>query len=165
MTWCVVYTQAQGEFKAASNLLQQGFTVYLPKILKMRRHARRVDFRPVPLFPRYLFVHLDTERSLWRAINSTIGVVNLITHGVNPISIPADIIDEIMEREDDQGNVQIHKLSILKKGDPIRICLGTNAIVQGLFDGEDGTRVNVLLSLLGREVKTSVPAHAVSALS
>ena len=34
-------------------------TTYLPRYLKRRRHARRVDIVAAPLFPRYLFVAID----------------------------------------------------------------------------------------------------------
>ena len=57
--WYVVQTQVNGEVKAAQNLLRQGFEIYLPRYLKRRRHARKVDFAAKPLFPRYLFVAID----------------------------------------------------------------------------------------------------------
>ena len=52
--WFVVQTQVNGEAKAAQNLKQQGYDVYLPCYLKRRRHARKVDFTAKPLFPRYM---------------------------------------------------------------------------------------------------------------
>ena len=57
--WYVVQTQANAEHKAVAHLGRQGFTTYLPRYLKRRRHARRVDIVPRPLFPRYLFVSID----------------------------------------------------------------------------------------------------------
>ena len=42
--WYVVQTQVNGELKAAQNLVRQGFEVYLPRYLKRRRHARKIDF-------------------------------------------------------------------------------------------------------------------------
>ena len=42
--WYVVQTQVNGEAKAAENLRRQGYETYLPRYLKRRRHARKVDF-------------------------------------------------------------------------------------------------------------------------
>ena len=72
--WYVVQTQVNSENKAAANLLRQGYEVYLPRYWKRRRHARRVETVPVPLFPRYLFVGFDPMTARWRSIQSTFGV-------------------------------------------------------------------------------------------
>ena len=41
--WYVVQTQVNGEARAAQNLMRQGFEIYLPRYLKRRRHARKID--------------------------------------------------------------------------------------------------------------------------
>ena len=64
--WHVVNTRARREQDALINLCRQGFEVYLPKYRKRRSHARRVEWVPSPLFPRYLFVCLDLEIDQWR---------------------------------------------------------------------------------------------------
>ena len=66
--WYVVQTQVHAENRAAANLLRQGYEVYLPRYLKRRRHARRVETVPMPLFPRYLFVAFDVMTARWRSI-------------------------------------------------------------------------------------------------
>ncbi len=73
--WYVVQTQVNGEAKAAQNLLRQGYEIYLPRYLKRRRHARKVDFVAKPLFPRYMFVTIDMATQRWRSIQSTFGRV------------------------------------------------------------------------------------------
>ena len=49
--WCAVQTHVRSEDKAAFHLRRQGYDVFLPKHLKRRKHARRVDWVPAPLFP------------------------------------------------------------------------------------------------------------------
>ena len=80
--WFVVQTQVNAEAKAARNLLQQGFEIYLPRYLKRRSHARKVDKVAAPLFPRYLFVQVDMATQRWRSIQSTFGVASLVFNGV-----------------------------------------------------------------------------------
>ena len=90
--WYVVQTQVNGEAKAEQNLLRQGFEVYLPRYLKRRRHARKVDFTVKPLFPRYLFVAIDTATQRWRSIQSTFGVAHLVTNGSDPATVPDGVV-------------------------------------------------------------------------
>ena len=49
--WYVVRTQPHAESKASAHLGRQGFETYLPRYLKKRRHARRVETVQAPLFP------------------------------------------------------------------------------------------------------------------
>ena len=66
--WYVAHTHVHAETKAALNLARQGYPVFLPRYRKRRRHARRVEIVPAPLFPRYLFVLIHLASQRWRAI-------------------------------------------------------------------------------------------------
>ena len=162
--WCAVQTHARSEDKAAFNLRQQGYTVFLPKHLKRRKHARRVDWVPAPMFPRYLFVALNSKAGQWWSIRSTIGVSNMISFDGRPALVPSEIIDEIMARQDEKGMVKTHAGCGFKKGDPVWIIDGPLNDLEGLFDGSaDEERVTILLNFLGREVKVRVPLETVCA--
>ncbi len=87
--WYVVHTHPRGERLAMVNLQRQGMDAYLPQYLKRRRHARRTQWIPAPLFPGYLFVAMDVETVRWRAIHSTVGVRYLVCHGDWPARVPA----------------------------------------------------------------------------
>src|ERR1700752_4987648 len=105
--WFVVQTQVNGEAKAAQNLKQQGYDVYLPRYLKRRRHARKVDFTAKPLFPRYVFVAIDMATQRWRSVQSTYGVSRLVTNGDEPAMVPEGVISTLKAREDAKGFVKI----------------------------------------------------------
>src|SRR5579863_6791061 len=105
--WYVVQTQINGETKAARNLLRQGYEIYLPRYLKRRRHARKVDFVAKPLFPRYLFVAVDMVTQRWRPIQSTLGVSHLVTIGNDPAAVPGSIVLALKAREDASGFVKM----------------------------------------------------------
>src|ERR1700755_204170 len=93
--WYVVQTQANGEFRAAENLRRQGFEVYLPRYLKRRRHARRVETVAAPLFPSYLFVAIDMATQRWLSIQSTVGVARLVCDGDRPAAVPPHVIETL----------------------------------------------------------------------
>ena len=162
--WCAVQTHVRSEDKAAFHLHRQGYDVFLPKHLKRRKHARRIEWVSAPLFPRYLFVSIDPQSTQWSSIRSTIGVSNLISFDGRPASVPFEIIDEIMARQDEKGLVKTHAGSALKPGDRVKIVDGPLMDLEGLLDClTDEDRVTVLLDLMGREVKVHVPLETVYA--
>lgn len=164
--WFVVRTRTNGEFKALTHIMRQGFDGYLPRYLKRRRHARRTDTVQSPLFPGYLFVGMDPERARWRALNSTIGVSELICHSGLPAPIPDDVIEDIKRHEDESGYVILGEHAALKKGDKVRITDGAMTDHVGIFDApSDQHRVFLLLELLGRQVRVKMPLNALAPAS
>lgn len=162
--WYVVQTQPHAEHKAAANLVRQGFQVYLPRYLKRRRHARKVDMVAAPLFPRYLFVAIDVLSQRWRSVRSTFGVTELICRGDEPASVAASVIDSLRGRENDKGFVTLDIAPGFNAGDKIRVIGGAFSDCLGLFEGmTDGARIAVLLDLLGRKVRVVMNLNAVEA--
>lgn len=162
--WCAVSTQVNAEDKAVFHLMRQGFKVLLPKHLKRRAHARKVEWVPRPLFPGYLFVEIDPDISPWRAIRSTIGIFDVIRFGEKPAPVPCQVIDEIKARQDENGLVKTMQGETFRPGDPVRVMQGALGEFEALFEStDDRNRVTVLLSLLGRQVRTRVSKNAVFA--
>jgi transcriptional antiterminator RfaH len=162
--WYIVHTQPNGEERARHNLERQGFGVYLPKYLKHRRHARRIEHVRRPLFPRYLFVRFDPETAQWRSINGTFGVAHLVSNGNEPVPVPDKIVEAIQARHDDDELVVLHAPDTFEPGQKLEIVEGPFAWHTGLFQRlSDNERVVLLLDLLGRKVTVTVPPEAVEA--
>jgi transcriptional antiterminator RfaH len=162
--WYVVQTQPNSEMKAAHHLMRQGFTAYLPRYLKRRRHARKVETVPAPLFPRYLFVAIDVTTQRWRSIQSTIGVSRLVCNGEEPAAVPPGIVEGIQTSEGDNGYVALDTRPKFAVGEKVRILDGAFAACLGLFERmSDGDRVAVLLELLGRKVRVVLDIDCVAA--
>lgn len=160
--WYVVYTQPARETVAAGHLRNQGFDVYLPQYQKLRRHAGRSDIVAAPLFPRYLFAGIDTQQR-WRSVNGTVGVIGLVMTGDKPIPVPDPVMAEIRSREDETGYIRLNG-PIYHHGQALRIVDGPMADTQALFEeATDGNRAILLISLLGRMVRTRMPLHQIEA--
>jgi transcriptional antiterminator RfaH len=163
-SWYVVQTQPNAENKACAHLARQGFATYLPRYLKRRRHARRVETVAAPLFPRYLFVLIDMTKQRWRSIYSTIGVSRLICAGDTPTPVADEVVAMLKQREDAAGFVKLERPPPFHVGEKIRIVYGAFTDCLGLYDSmSDRDRVAVLLDLLGRKVRVLVDAEAVTA--
>jgi transcriptional antiterminator RfaH len=162
--WYVVQTQVNGEARAAENLRRQGFEVYVPRYLKRRRHARKIDFTAKPLFPRYMFVAIDMATQRWRSVQSTFGVSRLVTNGDEPAVVPEAVIPALKAREDAKGFVMMDARPAFAPGDKVRVLAGVFMDNAGLFSGmADHDRVAILLELLGRQVRVVLDADLVSA--
>ena len=161
--WFVVQTQVNAEAKAARNLLQQGFEIYLPRYLKRRSHARRTDKVAVPLFPRYMFVRIDMATQRWRSVQSTFGVASLVFNGSEPVPVPTQVLRTLRASEDESGYVRLDKRPKFARGDEVRVIAGAFADSLALFDGlADRDRIVILLDMLGRKVCVSIEADMVA---
>lgn len=162
--WFVVRTHPNAEIRAREHLERQGFITYLPRYLKLRRHARRVERVSAPLFPRYLFVAFDPLTTRWRAICSTVGVCQLISYGDVPASVPDRVIVELQAQEDELGFSPIGKKARFALGGKVRVVAGAFTDMIGhIYELGDHERVVVLLDLLGRRVRARFAMDAISA--
>ena len=153
-TWHVVQVHPHAESKAQMHLVRQGFATYLPRYLKRRRHARRTEIVPAPLYPSYLFVTFNPSIHRWRSIHSTVGVARLVCNGEVPAAIDSAIIDGLKSRENEQGFIQLERRPQFAAGDKVRVREGVFCDCLGLFESMgDRERVAILLELLGRKVR------------
>lgn len=163
-SWFAVQTQPHAEMKALAHLERQGFETYLPRFLKRRRHAGRVDIVPRPLFPSYLFVAIDTAAQRWRCVNSTVGVRKLVCRGETPAALDAKIIDHLKSQHDETGYIKLDTRPRFAVGDVVRVLDGAFSSVLGIYEGmTDRQRVAILLDLLGRKVRVQIDIDSVDA--
>lgn len=162
--WFVAQTQVCKELFAQNNLKDQGFNVYLPRYKTTRRHARKTETILSPLFPRYLFVQLDLEVDRWRTVNGTRGIAYLLMSNELPAVVPESIVDSLKAQEED-GVIAASIHTAFSKGENVRIAEGTFKGCMALFEKVDAKqRVQLLLDFLGREMKISLPMHAIEAI-
>ncbi len=162
--WYVVRTKPRAEETVLVHLRRQNFEAFLPRFLKTRRHARRVDRVASPLFPGYMFVFFDLEQARWRSIFGTVGSQGLVCNGERPAPVPEGVVEEIIARQDEFGFVRLDTARGMTRGQKIEILDGPLAEARGIFECMDSKeRVIVLLNLLGRQVRTRVPTGWIQA--
>lgn len=154
--WYLVYSKPRQEELARTNLERQGYQTYLPMIRNPRRRLGRRVVRIEPMFPRYLFIRLDTVTDNWAPIRSTFGVNKLVRFGVEPIPVPDDLVEAIRCRDGKDG-VQDRPLHEFKKGQPVRIEEGPFMGYEGIFLAKTSQeRVIVLLDIVGKAARATV---------
>jgi transcription elongation factor/antiterminator RfaH len=153
--WYVAQTLPFREAKAQVQLKRQGFTAFLPRYIKMIRHARRRTAVSAPLFPNYLFVALDLRHDRWRSINGTLGVAHLLTASDRPTPVLAGVVEALVAATRQDGNLSLCDSVAL--GDRVQIIEGPFADLIGqLVRIDGGGRVQVLLRLLGGSTPVSI---------
>ena len=162
--WFVAHTQPLKETMAEHHLQEQGFQVYCPRYRKIRRHARKTTEVISPLFPRYLFVELNLELDRWRSVNGTRGISYLLMNDEKPLLVPEYVVQGLKEQETGDGIVPVASLIVFTKGDKVRVKEGAFEGHTAVFDKlDDKQRVQLLLTVLGRETKLVLPIYAVEA--
>tara|TARA_B110000238_G_scaffold90718_2_gene99411 strand:+ start:184 stop:684 length:501 start_codon:yes stop_codon:yes gene_type:complete len=162
--WYVIHALSNQEFRAKQNLQRQNYFVYLPQYIGTRKHARKVEKILKPLFPRYLFIHLDLLHENISSIKSTYGVNKIVALGSEPSIIPNEVIKNLMEQEDNKGNLDCIVNFSFKIGENVKIedgvLKGNNAIFMGVNENQ---RVSVLLNMMGRKLNISMPPLSLQA--
>lgn len=159
--WFVAATRPHQEAKAAEHLERQSFEVWVPRMWRTRRHARRFDTVLSPLFPGYVFVKFDPKVEPWRCINGTFGVRYLISGDRGPSALPDTFVDQLKSRSEDGGLVE--PKTELQPGAQTRIVSGPFVDCIGTIVGYDSAaRVRLLLSVLGGAKEAVLPSAAIA---
>jgi len=153
--WYLIHTKIRQERVALENLERQGFECFLPQINaeKLRRGALQVVQEA--LFPRYLFIRLDTglESQSWSPIRSTVGVSRLVTFGQIPAKINDELVADIRIKTD-SSEVQLRHFA---HGEQVVVTDGPFVGVEAIYQMADGeSRVMVLLNIMSKQVKMTV---------
>ena len=158
--WAVAHTHTHREAVALRNLARQDFDAYCPMFARRIRHARKGRDVRRPLFPGYLFIALDPDHQQWRSIRSTIGIHSLIGHGDRPSLLANGFVESLKAREND--GVVTGAAFDLRKGQSVRLLGGPfDGLAATITDYDQNDRVTLLLNMLNRKVRATVPLDSV----
>jgi transcriptional antiterminator RfaH len=149
--WYLVQSKPRNEMRALENLVRQGYETYLPLMEVERLQRGKLLKKMEPLFPRYLFLHLEEGNDNWGPIRSTMGVAGLVRFGQAYAVVSDDVLEAVRVRTQDV------KKALFTPGDSIRVVSGPLLGLEGVFDITDGEqRSFVLLELMQKQQRVSV---------
>ena len=163
--WYVAQMRPHGLKRAVDHLFRQGFPTFCPKQRVSYVNAGKQIEALRPLFPGYLFVSFDQSDLRWTAINSTRGVARLILNDPRrPAPLPCPLMAGLMARCDGSG--VLLPPDDLAVGDRVRILSGPFAeTVTTIEDLPEPARIGVLIELMGRRVRTTLPHDQIEKLA
>ena len=151
--WYLLQCKPRQEARAKLNLEQQGgFCLYLHRSVEkiVSGSCRRIQEE---LFPGYLFLQLSLDDSLWSTVQSTYGVLRVVSFGGRPLPV-ADSIIQNLQRLTEQMPVEAQ----FKKGQQVTITRGAFSGLQALFEEYDGeVRAFLLIQFLQQRHTVKVP--------
>jgi transcriptional antiterminator RfaH len=150
LAWYLIHTKPRQEALALTNLSRQGFECYMPMLRLQKIRQRKTAMVAEPMFPRYLFIRLDTSGSgqSWSPIRSTLGVNQLVRFGGQPAKVDGLLIDLIRSRE--QGT---HAQPLFLAGENVTVADGPFAGLEAIYQNTDAeSRSMILLNILSKPV-------------
>jgi transcriptional antiterminator RfaH len=153
VNWYVLATNRNKERLAQLALRQRGVDSYLPLILQWPRP--QIGSAIAPMFPGYLFVHLDPERCT--AVAWTPGVRSFVSFGGTPAPIDGGVIAVLRGREGPDGLIRCGqpvpgKSEVRIVNGPFR---GLIAVLEQHLPSRE--RVRVLMDILQRQTSVELP--------
>lgn len=151
MSWYLLASKPRQEERAYTNLLKQGYKCFLPKILVQKVKKGSLVQIEEPLFPRYLFINLNSFDDNWSPIRSTLGVSGMVKFGSQCPVIPDEIVAEVMNYS------QKSFTSYFTKGEEIVVRSGPFKGQSVSFDSMDGEqRVMVFMEMCHKIHRISI---------
>lgn len=150
LSWYLIHTKPRQEALALTNLSRQGFECYLPMLKLEKIRQRKTALVAEPMFPRYLFIRLDTSDSgqSWSPIRSTLGVNQLVRFGGQPAKVDGQLIDLIRSRA--QGT---QAQPLFATGENVTVADGPFAGLEAVYQTTDAeSRSMILLNILSKPV-------------
>jgi transcriptional antiterminator RfaH len=157
LPWYVCFSKPRQEQYAASNLLEQGYEVYLPMLESWARQAGNWRKKQTVMFPRYGFVRPGRASQAVGPIASTPGVSGLVRFG----TVPATLADERLQALRDLTLARANAIpqQPIDIGQQVLFCNGPLKGAGGLVSSVSAERVTVLMSLLGQSHSVSTPVR------
>jgi transcription antitermination factor NusG len=145
--WAVIQSQPLSERRVILHLDRQGFAHYAPreKIVRVKRGRKTVASRY--LFPRYLFVWIESQ---WQRLFNTFGVSRVLMSGDKPSKLPDGWVDRLKASEQNGLIVLPKRSSDFIPGQQVQVVGGLFVGAKGLYQGMTSRqREVVLLDRLG----------------
>jgi transcriptional antiterminator RfaH len=154
--WYLVHTKPRQEDVALANLQRQGYECYLPQMRIERIRRRKAEIATEPMFPRYLFIRLDSsdQGKSWSPIRSTLGVSQLVHFGARAAKVDDALVELLRQRE------QAMPLdAMFHSGDSVVVTDGPFAGIEALYQTADADRrAFILLEILSKPVSMQIDA-------
>lgn len=163
-SWYLIQFKRNSHYVAEQNLRRQGFKTFLPlQEFTTNNHSKFLTITR-PLFPGYMFVSDELNKTPWYKINNTRGVSRIICQNGVPKKVPPHVVSSLMSRCDGLGKLLPPKA--LERGDSVAILSGALANFIATVESIDSDRrIWVLLELMGQIARVQVVSEQIKLLN
>ena len=155
--WRVFYTRPRNEKKVAERLIASGIDVCLPLRTVLRQWSDRKKRVLEPLFPGYLFAHVDERERL--AVLQDDGVVTTVSFGGTLAEARQEEIDTLRALEATPKSVEARALDAVPAGAEVIVTNGPLKGARGTVDGSPKAYyLTLLIDSVRQAIRLEVPA-------
>ena len=156
--WCALHVQPRHEFRVFERLTDAAIELFLPATERISKWSDRNKRIRLPLFPGYLFVHIDDTNSARLTILKTKGVVRILgTNSGEPESVPDEQI--LCLKRIVEAGVPIDIYPYLQEGHRVKIVRGALAGVEGILTKKvNDTLLVISIDILQRSTSITIAA-------
>lgn len=142
--WYVIQTQSRHEGKVETALTRQGLEIFLPRITYPSRRRDRKVVLKAPLFPGYLFLHVELDSVTYHQVIKVDGIVRLLGNK-GPTPVGAEIVASIKHIV--EGDKPFYQHRFLEKGKQVRVIDGPLAGVVGIIVGKNEKKRRLVVNV------------------
>ena len=151
--WFALRVRSRCEKVVAMAIRSKGFEDFLPLHRRWLRWSDRSKWVEAPLFPGYLFCHLNPEHRF--SILTIPGVMHIV--GVGKVPEPVDEQEILAIQLALRADAQVEPWPFLEAGQRVRLSSGPLTGLEGiLVDADEQRRVIVGLTILKRSVAVKI---------
>jgi len=159
--WYAVRVKSRHEKKVSSIFEAKGISRWLPLLNRRKRWSDRYVTVAEPLFPGYVFAYL--EDSEHRLVDTTRGVVRLVSFNGRPAPIPGAEIEAVRRALD--SDLKCDPYPLLKVGRKVAVTRGPLKNHTGeLLAGSNNCRVLLSIPLIGQGIAVELNSGDVKPL-
>lgn len=156
--WYAVHVRAKHEKRIAAELQEKGIKAFLPSARQVHRWSDRRAVIEVPLFPCYVFVHMDLASTPRLAVLRTAGVFRFVGFKQGPTPIPDVQIEAVQAVL--ANHLPISSCGFIKVGAKVRIRGGALDGIEGVLIGHDGARRLIIsIDLIRQSMAVAVEGY------
>jgi transcriptional antiterminator NusG len=154
--WFALYVRSKHEFVVQKELLEKRIDTFLPTVQKYSQWKDRKKFINFPLFPSYLFVHINPQPEKFINLLRTRGVVKLVSSGQgSPTPVPAQEISSLQILLENKSDFDIYPY--FKNGVRIWVRKGPLKGIEGVLKLKENQYMCIInIEILGRSVGVKI---------
>ncbi len=162
--WYAVHVKPHHEFQVLERLAGPGIETFLPSIERLSKWTDRNKLVQLPLFPGYLFVHVDNSYSARMAVLKTKGIVRILgTLPGEPEPVPEEQVLSLKKAI--EAGAVLDPYPYLHEGERVRIKRGPLAGVEGILVEKTGLHKLVLsVDIISQSTAVTIEAGDVEAI-
>jgi transcription antitermination factor NusG len=156
--WYAIQVRSRHEFKVINRLSGAEIEAFLPVVERLSKWKDRKKLVAFPLFPGYLFVHINKNPEKKLIVLKTPGVVRFIGHtSGEPEPVPDDQIIPLKKLIENKH--ELNPYPYLKEGQKVRIRKGPLRGVEGILVSKPEQHIFVLsVDILRQGVSVKINA-------